>query len=474
MEVNEEKAASSLKETKIHPGSLNRLQSFFGSGKTRPLEFRIKQLKLLKEYILSHESEIEAALHADLRKTPTEAQMTEIAVVISEIDHTLKHIKSWVKPKRVFTPLALEPSTSKVVYQPKGIVLIISPWNYPFQLALNPLIGAIAAGNCAVVKPSEDAPHTADLIEAMVDELFSNDFVQTALGLGHEVVPELMNAMTFNHIFFTGSTAVGKIIASEAAKTLTPTTLELGGKCPAIIDRSANLKVSARRMTWGKWMNAGQTCVSPDYIMVEESMFDSFIDAFKKEIVNQFGESPKATESYPRIVNHRQFDRLVGYLEMGEVIYGGESDREEKYIAPTLMINPDMDSALMQDEIFGPIVVLIAYKSLDDIKRVIAKNPYPLAAYYFGKDKAMKAYFENELVFGGGCMNDTLVHLGNPSLPFGGVMSSGTGHYHGKFSFECFSHSKALVKGETWIDPPFRYAPFSKGKRNLIKRLMRW
>ncbi len=474
MEVSEGTTESMIRETQVNKESLNRLRSFFDAGKTRSIAFRKKQLELLKSYILSHETEIESALYADLQKSPTEAQMTEIAVVISEIDHTLKHMKEWVKPRRVHTPLALEPSSSKVVYQPKGVVLIISPWNYPFQLAINPLIGAIAAGNCAVLKPSEDAPHTADLIKRMTDELFSDGFVQTALGLGHEVVPALMDALTFNHIFFTGSTAVGKIIASQAAKTLTPTTLELGGKCPAIVDRTANIKLSARRITWGKWMNAGQTCVSPDYIMVDETLFDSFIDAFKKEIVEQFGADPKQSESYPRIINHRQFDRLAGYLEMGEVIYGGESDREEKYIAPTLMTNPDHDSTLMHNEIFGPIVVVIPFKSIDEVKRQIAKTPYPLAAYYFGKDKSTRDYFENELVFGGGCINDTLVHLGNPSLPFGGVMSSGTGHYHGHYSFECFSHSKALVKAASWIDPPFRYAPFSKGKRNLIKRLMRW
>ena len=432
-------------ENTIHKARFDEKRRLFDSGATRSIDFRRNQLEKLRKAIEKYSDQINKALREDLHKSAMESYMTETSVLYAEIDHTLKHLKSWMKPQRQEVPLSLEPSKCTLHYEPRGVVLVIAPWNYPIMLSIAPLIGAIAAGNCIVLKPSEDAPASARILEEITEYCFDSNYISTVLGLGHEVVPELIDKYTFNHIFFTGSTAVGKIIAKNAAEKLTSTTLELGGKSPAVVDNTADLKVSAKRIIWGKLLNAGQTCVSPDYLLVESSIKETFIQTLIETVESTFGQNPEDSDDYPRIVNDKQFDRLEKYLHQGKIIYGGRTDKARRYIQPTLMDEVDLDSSLMQDEIFGPILPIIAFDTNDEIKRVIYKNRYPLACYYFGKDKDREDLVMNQFEFGGGCINNTIVHLGNPDLPFGGVQYSGSGQYHGWHSFECFSHKKSIV-----------------------------
>lgn len=447
-------------------------RTFFDEGNTLSYAFRIEQLKQLKKAIIEKESKIESALYEDLKKSKTESFVTEISFVLAEIDFTCKHLKQWMAPDRKSNPIVIEPSSSKVYFNPKGVVLIVAPWNYPFQLCMAPLIGAICSGNCAVLKPSEDAPATGAIVEEIIKEIYPLHYISVIQGLGHEVVPEAIQSNTYNHIFFTGSTAVGKKIALMAAETLTTTTLELGGKSPVIVDRTTDIKTSAKRIAWGKLMNAGQTCVSPDYLLIEEVVKQEFIEAYISAVEAMYGENPKMSPDYPRIVNHKRFETLCSYLSEGNLVFGGDFDKDELYIAPTLLDDVTIDTRIMKEEIFGPILPILTFNTPSDALEIIRKNRYPLACYYFGKKKEMKDMVLNKLEFGGGCFNETLIHLGNPHIPFGGIQTSGTGAYHGLNSFLCFSHQKSMVHAHTFIDPDLKYPPYSESKHNWLKRIL--
>lgn len=460
-------------ENTLEQARFNDKRLFFDAGHTRSYEFRIAQLRKLQSLLEELADEINKALYEDLHKSPMEAFMTETSVIQAELRHSLKNLKSWMKPERQSVPLALEPSSCSIQYDPKGVVLIIAPWNYPVMLSLSPLIGAIAAGNTVILKPSEEAPASAKVLEKIIKQCFEPDYVSVVQGLGHEVVPKLMEDHTFNHIFFTGSTAVGRIIARQASEKLTSTTLELGGKSPAVVDKSADLEVSAKRIVWGKLMNAGQTCVSPDYLLVEESIKEEIVHELIKAIESSYGAAPETSEDYPRMINEKQFDRVSEYLNNGRILYGGKTIRETRYIQPTLLDQVDMDSSIMKEEIFGPILPILSFRSNDEIRRIIHKNRYPLACYYFGKDGERENLVMNQTEFGGGCVNNTIVHLGNPDLPFGGVQYSGSGQYHGWHGFECFSHKKSIVKTGTWIDPPMKYAPFTESKFKFLRNILK-
>jgi len=447
-------------------------KNFFDSGATLSYEFRVKQLNKLKAAIVGYEFEVEQALRADLHKPEFEAYTSEVALLYSEINYTLKHLKKWMKPDRVTTPLVHFPSTSRVYKEPLGVNLIIGPWNYPFQLLLAPLIGAIAAGNTIVLKPSELTPNTARVIEDMISRTFDKNYISVVQGDGAEVVPELMSRYRFDHIFFTGSVAVGKIIGKQAAEKLSPVTLELGGKSPAIVDSSVNLHVAARRIAWGKCFNAGQTCVSPDYVLVEESIKDEFVSLYRQALDDFYGELSPENDNYAHILNEKRFDTLASYLSQGRILLGGKVDRDRLFIAPTLMDEVDMQSPIMQEEIFGPIMPLITFRAYDEVLDIIAKNPYPLSLYHFTTDKTKERFIRRRVQFGGGAVNNTIVHLSTPNLPFGGIGTSGHGSYHGKQSFDTFSHKKSIMKTGTWFDPPLRYAPYTDFKKKIAATFM--
>lgn len=460
--------------TKKALNELDLKRQFFDSGATLGFRFRREQLKKLKDAVVENQAALLEALHSDLRKSPTEAFISEVGFFLNEIDEAISNLKEWMKPARRSTPIYMQPSRSDLYYQPKGVVLIIAPWNYPIQLALSPLIGAIAAGNCAVVKPSEDAPASADVLDELIGKTFSSEYVSVVQGIGHEVVPALIDGFTFNHIFFTGSSNVGRIIAKQAAETLCSTTLELGGKSPLVIDATADMKVAAQRTVWGKLLNAGQTCNSPDYVLVEESVKEEFIANLISAITSFFGEDPQKSKDYPRMIHTRHFDAVAGYLASGKIRHGGRTDREDLYIEPTIIDEVSMKDPVMKNEIFGPILPILTFETNEDILRVVRQNRYPLACYYFGSDKTREKFILNRLEFGGGALNNTIVQIANSAVPFGGVQGSGTGHYHGWYSFECFSHCKAIISTATWIDPFIRYPPFTKFKAKWLKRLIRF
>lgn len=445
---------------------------YFDQGKTLSYDFRKSMLEKLKRVIKLKEESIVQALHDDLKKSHTESYFTEIGVANVEIDYALKHLKEWMKPERTSTPLVLELSKSEVRHEPKGVVLIIAPWNYPFYLVFAPLVGAIAAGNCAVIKPSEEAPATAEIIADIISAVFQNEYISVVQGIGSEVVPHLLKSHVFNHIFFTGSPGVGKIIAKLAAENLVSTTLELGGKSPAIVDSSADLKIAAKRIVWGKFINAGQTCVAPDYLLVEEKIKSKFLDLLKKTISDFYGTNPQESLDYPRMIHERRFDTITEYLREGKIEYGGKTDRKDLYIEPTLLTEVDMRMKIMRDEIFGPILPILSFTNSDEIIKIVRENRYPLACYYFGTDRKRQDLVLNTISFGGGCVNNTLVHLGNPNLPFGGVQTSGSGNYHGRYSFICFSHVKSVMISKTWFDPFIKYPPFNKIKLRVFKKLL--
>lgn len=401
-----------------------------------------------------------------------EGYLTEIHVALDDIRFIRKNLREWMNPQVRETPLALQPSTSTLRYEPKGVALIISPWNYPFMLLMNPLAGAIAAGCCVIVKPSEDSPATSQLLEKIISETYDQNYISVVQGQGHEVVPALIENHEFNHIFFTGSPNVGKIVAKMAAETLTSTTLELGGKSPAIIDGTGKFKTLIRRLLWGKFMNNGQSCVSPDYILLKKGLEEKFV-ATAKDVISQFyGEHPKESDSLPRLINLKRFDAVVKFLECGKVVIGGDHDRDSLYIAPTVMTEIDEDSVIMKEEIFGPVLPVLTYETEEDILRTVRKNRYPLSCYYFGKNRQLRDFILNRIEFGGGSVNNTMVQFGIPDLPVGGIQGSGSGHYHGFYSFECFSNAKTIVDSATWIDPALKYPPYNKTKLGWIKKLL--
>ncbi|HEY6143107.1 MAG TPA: aldehyde dehydrogenase [Flavobacterium sp.] len=435
------------------------------------ISFRKETLIKLLNAIIIHENEIIEALHFDFKKPAFEAVLTETSYVIRELKDTIRNLKKWSKPERVFPSLLNFPSKDYIYKEPYGKVLILAPWNYPFQLALCPLISAVAAGNQVVLKPSELTPKTSEIIFKIISKVFDKNHVEVIEG-GVEVSKQLL-AERWDYIFFTGSVAVGKIVAKAAAENLTPVTLELGGKNPCIIDETANLKLAAKRIVWGKFINAGQTCIAPDYILIQKNMKKPFVTYLKEEITNAYGENPIESPDFARIINNKNWERLVKMIEPDKVLFGGQSNSKENYIAPTLIEETSLESPIMQEEIFGPLLPIFTYEKQIDIDAVIAKYEKPLALYIFTENHN----FSNQIIrnhsFGGGCINDTMIHFANKRLPFGGVGHSGIGAYHGSLNFDIFSHKKSMVKKANWLDLPMRYAPY-KDKLQTIKRILKW
>lgn len=433
--------------------------------------YRKETLKKLLYNIQKSEDLIVKALYDDFKKPEFEAVLTETNYVISELKDVIKNISKWAKPDRVFPSLLNFPSTDRIYKEPYGDVLIIAPWNYPFQLALCPLVAAVAAGNRVVLKPSELTPHTSAVIARIIEKTFHVNHVEVIEG-GVEVSNQLL-AKHWDYIFFTGSVAVGKLVAKAAAENLTPVTLELGGKNPCIIDDSTDLKLAAKRIVWGKFINAGQTCIAPDYVLIQKNMKVNFISYLIEEIIKAYGKKTDKSPDFARIINTKNWYRLTNMIQNENVLFGGEYDANTLYIAPTLIEEPDLDSQIMQEEIFGPILPILVYENENDIQNVISRYEKPLAFYIFSENNSFVKQLISKYSFGGGCINDTVVHFSNKRLPFGGVGHSGMGAYHGKRSFDTFSHHKAVVKKGNWLDLPMRYAPY-KDKLASIKRILDW
>lgn len=447
---------------------LQEQRQFFESGRTHSLHFRLTALSKLEQWIKSHEGDILSALKLDLNKAAFESYTTEIGLVRDEIHHTQKHLKQWVKPKRVRGNLKNWPSHGKIFSEPYGVVLIMAPWNYPFQLTLDPLIAALAAGNCVVLKPSNYSKATSKLIKQLCSEIFEPSHVFVIEG-GREENTALLD-QHFDSIFFTGSPAVGHLVMAAASKFLTPVTLELGGKSPCIVDETADIRLAAKRIVWGKFLNAGQTCVAPDYVWVHESIKSALIEQMIASIKQFYGDA-LINEAFPKIINEKHFIRLKGLLKNEKIIFGGFDDPVKNKISPTLLDEVLWHSPVMQEEIFGPILPIISYKSKEEIIKKMNTLPKPLATYLFTRSKASEKYFLNHLSFGGGCINDTVVHVASTSLPFGGVGNSGMGNYHGKRGFETFSHSKSILfKSKKW-DVPLRYPPYHEKWLKILRKL---
>ncbi|WP_223548257.1 aldehyde dehydrogenase [Aestuariivivens sp. NBU2969] len=446
-------------------------KTFFKSQKTKDVKHRLNLLKTLKKEILLREHDIYNALHKDFKKSSFEVYLSELGLVISELNLVIKNLKKWSKPKRVSASLLTFPSKDYIYKDPYGTVLVIAPWNYSFLLAMEPLIMAIAAGNTVVLKPSELTEHVSKIITEIIETVFTKELAIAIEG-GVETSTELLK-QHWDYIFFTGSTKVGKIVAKAAAKHLTPVTLELGGKSPCIIDGTINLQLTAKRLVWGKFLNGGQTCIAPDYIIVKSNIKTQFIDALKLEITKQYGNEPKDSEDFPRIINERHFLRLKNLLTQSNVIFGGNTDEKNNYISPTLVEEPKLDSPLMSEEIFGPILPILTYEIENDIETIIHGLEKPLSLYIFSKNKKFTKGIIKKYSFGGGVINDVLTHFGNYRLPFGGIGVSGIGKYHGKHGYDTFTHQKSIMKRGTWIDPPLRYAPY-KNKLRMLKTAFKY
>lgn len=445
-------------------------KDFFRSGKTKDIDFRIASLTKLKSVIKEQEKEILAAIYSDLHKADADAYATEIAGVYAEIDFALKNIRTWAKREKVETPIFLFPSKSYIYKEPYGITLIIAPWNYPLQLLMIPLVGAIAAGNTTILKPSEISSHTAAVIEKVISNTFSREYVCVVQGAARETTALL--ELPVDYIFYTGNAAVGKIVMTAAAKNLTPLTLELGGKSPAIVHESTNIATAARRISWGKFINAGQTCIAPDYVLVHESIIDAFLAELKKVISNFYGEDASAHPRYCRIINDHHFQRLTRLMDKKKIIYGGRTNPADYYIEPTIQYPTDWGDPIMQDEIFGPILPIITYSDLNDVISKINERPKPLSLYLFIENKIIRRKLINEISFGGGAVNNTIMHFISPFLPFGGVGASGMGKYHGKYSFDTFSHSKSILKSRSLADPVALAYPNKTLFTKIINKIM--
>ena len=446
-------------------------RTFYQSNQTKDIAYRKQALRTLRKAIRNYQKAIEEALYKDLHKSSTEAFMSEIGLVLEELTFQLRHIDDFSKPSRRKTPLVHFPSVSFVVPQPYGVVLIMAPWNYPFQLCLEPTIGAIAAGNTVVIKPSAYAPHTAHVIKEMIEAYFPSEYITVVEG-GREENLQLLN-QRFDYIFFTGGTQVGKLVLEKASQNLTPVSLELGGKSPCIVDESANIKRGAKRIVFGKLLNAGQTCVAPDYILVHRSIKDELICYMHDEIQKALGDDPIHHPDYPRIINEKHFDRLCAYLHQGTICCGGRMNRERLQIEPTIMEVSDLHAKIMQEEIFGPILPVVTYDSLQEAIHFIHSKEHPLALYLFTTNREHEKKVLKECSFGGGCINDTIIHLASSYMGFGGVGKSGMGAYHGYDSFLTFSHMRSIVKKSNLIDLPFRYYPYKKWKEQLMRKVMR-
>jgi aldehyde dehydrogenase (NAD+) len=445
-------------------------KDFFNSNATKDLSFRINALNKLKKIIIEYEEPLLEALYKDLGKSEFEGYSTEVGIVLSEITHTLKHINKWAKPKKVPTQLTNFKSRSYIYPEPYGNILIMSPWNYPFQLSIAPLIGAISGGNTAIIKPSRFSEHTTSLMCEMLNDNFPQEFIYVIDG--HETSSQEILERKFDYIFYTGSIPIGKIVMTKAAESLTPITLELGGKSPCIVDKEGDIDLFAKRIIWGKFLNAGQTCVAPDYVYVHKDVKDNLISRMIKYIDEFYGKNTSTNKEYPKIINEKQFNRLIKLLEKNKVIYGGNYNIEKLHIDPTIMDEVTWEDPVMDDEIFGPILPIMTYDNLDKVIEEIKERPRPLALYVFSSNKSMVDKIIGSISFGGGCINDTIMHLSSPYMPFGGVGYSGMGGYHGKYSFDTFTHYKSILNKSIKFDLPIRYAPF-EGKLSLVKKFLK-
>ena len=448
-----------------------RQNAFFETGGTADVGERINKLKQLKKLVESKEKEISEALYKDFEKPEFETYITETSFILSELKFFIKNLKKWTKPEKVKSSWLNYPSKDFIYPNPYGVCLVLAPWNYPFQLTVSPAIGAIAAGNTVVIKPSEFTPNTSAIITELFEEVFPQEWVMVVEG-GVEISEELLE-QKWNYVFFTGSVPVGRIVAKAIAGDLTPATLELGGKSPCIIHSSAKIKLAAKRIAWGKFINAGQTCIAPDYLLVDASVKKQFIEALQKEIVSLFGKDQTNSPDLARIINKKHFDRLKNLMQGQKCLFGGHTDAENLYLSPSLIDEPDLDSEIMQDEIFGPLLPILSYTSEEDIEKTIRHFPRPLSLYVFSEEKDFSEKILEKYHFGGGVVNDVLVHIANKNLPFGGVGDSGYGAYHGKYSFDTFTHKKGISKRATWLDIPLRYPPYS-GKLKLAKKFMKF
>ncbi|GAB3527944.1 aldehyde dehydrogenase [Pontibacter brevis] len=446
-------------------------RAFFATGKTLELPFRKEQLRKLQQAIRKYEQELFDAMYADFRKPEFESFISEVGFVETELKLTLKQSEKWAKRRRVKDSHINFPSRSYIYSSPYGVNLIIGPWNYPFNLLMTPLIGAMAAGNCVILKPSELASNTSAVIAKLIGENFDEGYIAAVEG-GVETTQHLL-AQRFDHIFFTGSTRVGQIIMKAAAEHLTPVTLELGGKSPTIVAEDADLELAARRITWGKFLNAGQTCVAPDYLLVHEQVKEELVQLISQCITDFYGDEPDKSPDFARIVNDRHFERLQAYLQNGVVRAGGKTDAQQRYISPTLLDQVSWEHPVMQEEIFGPILPVLTYRNLQEAIETVNRGENPLALYFFSSSKKKQQMVLRCTQFGGGCINDTVSHLVNPNLPFGGVGGSGMGSYHGKSSYDAFSHQKSVLHRGTWLDLPLRYPPYLN-RLPLLRKLFHW
>lgn len=442
-------------------------RAFFRSHATRSVEFRLEMLKRLRASIVKYERELAEALYNDLHKSYEEAYLTEISIVLAEIDNFLKHLKGWAAPSKKSTPLKMFPSHSEILTEPLGVSLIIAPWNYPVQLLLNPLVGAIGAGCTAVLKPSPYVPNVAEVLGRLIAETFDPEYV--AVVQGHREVNSALLRERYDIIFFTGSPDLGRVVMRAAAENLTPVVLELGGKSPVVVDKSADIKLAAKRIAWGKTLNAGQTCIAPDYLLIHKDVKAEFVVAFRHAIAELHGEDVHKSEHYVRMVSDRAFERVVSYLDCGDVVAGGLTSAEDRYIEPTLLDNVSADSAVMCEEIFGPVLPMMEIGDVEEAINFILDREKPLAMYVFAEEGVARRVFDHTSS-GGGCINDTIMHIANEHLPFGGVGNSGMGRYHGRDSLYAFSHRRSVVTTPTWIDLPFRYMPYKLFR--LVKKML--
>lgn len=447
-------------------------KKFFSTGKTIDIKYRIQNLKKLKNIIKDNEDKILEALKKDLGKSGFEAYATEIGIVYNDINFHIKNIRKWAKAEKRKSPIIYYPSKSYVYKEPYGVTLIIGPFNYPFQLVISPLIGAISAGNTAIIKPSENTKNISLLLEKIINENFNESYLKVVNPLGGKEVVSTLLDLPFDYIFFTGSVKVGKIVLERSAKHLTPVTLELGGKSPCIVDEDAKLNLAAKRIVWGKFLNAGQTCVAPDYLCVHKSVAEKLLKLMVDEIHKQFGDNIRLSEDYPRIVNKSSLERLMGYLMDGKIYFGGNIDKDDLYMEPTIITKPKLESPLMTDEIFGPVLPVLIYEDLSKVVEFINNREKPLALYYFSENKKKIKYILRATVSGGVTINDTIIHVANSNLPFGGVGNSGVGKYHGRESFETFTHNRAIMHRGTFVEFNVRFAPY-KNKLKLVKKIMK-
>jgi aldehyde dehydrogenase (NAD+) len=452
------------------PDVVKRVRATFASGRTRTVDWRREQLDRLATMLREREGELIGAIHDDLGRAPTEAYATEIGFVLAELDHARHNLNRWMRPQRMWTPMVLQPARAWVHREPAGVVLIIGPWNYPVHLVLAPLVGAIAAGNCAVLKPSEIAPHASQIVAKLVPEYLDADAVAVVEG----GVPETTALLgeRFDHILYTGNGTVGRIVMEAAAKHLTPVTLELGGKSPAIVDRHADLAVTARRIAWGKYVNAGQTCIAPDYVLVDAELESALLDRLRDTVRDFYGPDPRHSPDYARIVNESHFARLERLLADGDIVYGGDRDATSRYFGPTALRNVSVDSGVMREEIFGPILPVIPVRDVTAAIDFVNERDKPLALYLFSESQAVQDRVVEETTSGGVAINATMMHLAVPELPFGGVGPSGIGAYHGRAGFDTFSHKKSVLSKSTRVDPALAYPPYTRLKQALLRRLL--